>query len=161
MYAMTEQMDDGTGVRLDPEASHTIAKDVASQTGETQSPFRQGRSETFSVNAKPNHGTKTELGGSQPTDADQPVKLRDIRKGQPDRRGETITYIYAVQLDNYAIYKADEVMVHFSDDAEKALAQKKSILPLGSARAEVSSLLQDLPCRDMSLSRQDRFMKCS
>jgi hypothetical protein len=49
----------------------------------------------------------------------------------------------------YAIYQAGEVMVHVADDPEKAQAQRKAILSVSSARAEVISLVQGLPCREI------------
>jgi hypothetical protein len=40
-------------------------------------------------------------------------------------------------------------MVHFADDPEKEQAQRKAILPVSSARAEVNALVQGLPCREI------------
>jgi hypothetical protein len=51
--------------------------------------------------------------------------------------------------DEYAIYQAGEVMVHFADARGKAQAQRKSLLPLSSARAEVNALVQGLACREV------------
>jgi hypothetical protein len=86
---------------------------------------------------------------AQPPYAQQPHRLKDIQIGKPDGRGLPITYIYAVQSDEYAIYQAGEVMVHFADDPGKAQAQRKSMLPVSSARAEVNALAQGLPCREV------------
>src|SRR5215472_1198806 len=55
--------------------------------------------------------------------------------------GVLITQIYAVQSEEYVIYQAGEVMVHFADDQSKEEAQRKAILPIGSARAEVNVLV--------------------
>jgi hypothetical protein len=68
------------------------------------------------------------------------VTLEDIKVGNLDSRGFPITRIYAVEPGEYAIYQADEVIVHFADDRSKAQAQRKSILPIergsgGSQRA--------------------------
>jgi hypothetical protein len=84
--------------------------------------------------------------------ADRPDKaslLSDIRINCPDSRGIKITAIYAVQSDEYAVYQAGEVMVHFADDPAKAETQRKSILPISAARAEVNALAQDLACREV------------
>ena len=86
---------------------------------------------------------------SQPADPQQPFRLNDIQVGNKDGRGLSITHIYAVQSDEYAIYQAGDVMVHFADDPGKAQAQRKSLLPLSSARAEVNALAQGLACREV------------
>jgi hypothetical protein len=75
--------------------------------------------------------------------------LQDIQIGKLDGRGHPITYIYAVQSEEYGIYQAGEVMVHFADDPGKAQAQRKSMLPVSSARAEVNALAQGLACREV------------
>jgi hypothetical protein len=77
------------------------------------------------------------------------VTLEDIKVGNPDGRGFPITRIYAVEPGEYAIYQADEVIVHFADDQSKAQAQRKSILPVSAVRAEVNALVQGLPCREI------------
>jgi hypothetical protein len=82
-----------------------------------------------------------------PQDARPPSRLRDIEIGKLDLRKEKITHIYAAQADEYVIYRAGEVMVHFADDQARMQAQKKAIAPLSSARAEVNALMQGLPCR--------------
>ncbi|MBV8522532.1 MAG: hypothetical protein JOY71_10495, partial [Acetobacteraceae bacterium] len=86
---------------------------------------------------------------AQPQTGQQPVGLKDIRIGNKDGRGIPITQIYAFQSDEYAIYQAGEVMVHFADDQSKEQAQRKAILPISSARAEVNVLVQGLPCREI------------
>ena len=75
--------------------------------------------------------------------------MRDIRVGSKDGRGVPITQIYAAESGKYAIYQAGEVMVHFADDPEIKQAQRKAILPVSSARAEVNALVQGLECRDI------------
>ena len=79
----------------------------------------------------------------------QPFPLKDIQVGKQDGRGIRITYVYAAQAGDYAIYQAGDVMIHFADEAEKAQAQRKSILPLSSARAEINALVQGLACREV------------
>jgi hypothetical protein len=86
---------------------------------------------------------------AQPQAGEQPVKLKDIRVGNKDGRGVSITQIYAVQSDEYAIYQAGEVMVHFADDQSKEQTQRKAILPISSARAEVNVLVQGLAYREI------------
>ena len=86
---------------------------------------------------------------AQPQDGQQPFRLRDIRVGNKDGRGFQITRIYAVHCDEYAIYQAGEVMVHYADDQGKAQTQRKGMLPVSSVRAEVNALVQGLPCREI------------
>jgi len=74
-------------------------------------------------------------------EAPQAFTLKDIKVGIKDGRGFQITRIYAVQSDEYAIYQAGEVMVHYADDQGKAQTQRKSMLPVSSARAEVNALV--------------------
>jgi hypothetical protein len=86
---------------------------------------------------------------AQPKDGQQAFTLRDIRVGNKDGRGVPITQIYAAESGNYAIYQAGEVMVHFADDPEKQQTQRKAILPVSSARAEVNALVHGLACREI------------
>jgi hypothetical protein len=79
----------------------------------------------------------------------QQIRLEDIRVGNKDGRGLCITHIFAAQSDEYSIYQAGEVMVQFADDPGKAQAQRKSILAVSSARAEVNALVQGLACREI------------
>jgi multisubunit Na+/H+ antiporter MnhB subunit len=86
---------------------------------------------------------------AQPPDSEKPFSLKDIQVGKPDGRGLPITYVYAVEDNEYAIYQAGEVMVHFADDPAKAQVQRKSILPISSARAEINALVQGLVYREV------------
>lgn len=86
---------------------------------------------------------------AQPQADQQPVALKNIRVGSKDGRGVPITQIYAFQSAEYAIYQAGEVMVHFADDESKEQAQRKAILPISSARAEVNVLVQGLVYREI------------
>src|SRR3984893_4212167 len=81
---------------------------------------------------------------AQPQDGQQPFTLRDIRVGNKDGRGISRTQIYAAESGKYAIYQAGEVMVHFADNPEIKQAQRKAILPVSAARAEVNALVQGL-----------------
>ncbi len=94
---------------------------------------------------RPAPSEKLDLGANQV----RASTLTDIRVGNLDGRGNRITAIYAVQPGEYAIYQAGEVMVRFADDADKAAAQRKLILPVSAPRAEVSALSQDLACHDI------------
>ena len=98
--------------------------------------------------AKPDRDVEPQPAGCQKPEA-QTVTLEDIHVGNRDGRGFRITRIYAVQPGEYAIYQADEVLVHFADDQSKAQTQRKSILPVSAARAEVNALVQGLPCREI------------
>ena len=73
----------------------------------------------------------------------------DILQDTPLFRPGFRDIAYAPQADEYVIYQAGEVMVHFADDQAKAQIQRKAILPLSSARAEVNSFLQGLTCREV------------
>jgi hypothetical protein len=70
------------------------------------------------------------------------LRIKDIQVNKSDARGLLITHVYAVQSDEYAVYKSGQVMVQFADDPEKAQIQRKSILSLSPARGELNSLLQ-------------------
>jgi hypothetical protein len=82
-------------------------------------------------------------------DDDNEVGLKDIKLKGLDGRGLRITQIYAIRSNEYIIYKAGEVMVHFSDDPNEELKQRKLILPLGRARAELNYLSQGLRCSEV------------
>jgi hypothetical protein len=77
------------------------------------------------------------LRGVQPRNEPQPFPLKDIQVGKEDGRGIPITHVYAAQAGDYAIYQAGDVMIHLADQPEKAQAQRRSILPLSSARADL------------------------
>ena len=86
---------------------------------------------------------------SQPPVIEKAPSLKDIQVRTRDDRGVLITCVYAVEGDIYAIYQAGEVMVHFADDPAKAQAQRKSILPISSARAEINALAEGLAHREV------------
>ena len=109
----------------------------------------------------PSRGENDKAGASHANDEARDglptLRIKDIRVGKEDSRGLPITYIYATQSDEYAIYQAGEVkagkmklgevMVQFADEPPKAAIQRKSILPVSSARAEINVLVQGLACR--------------
>jgi hypothetical protein len=80
---------------------------------------------------------------------DKPVRVQDIKLKHRDSRGFPITEVYALRSNEYALYKAGEVMVHFADDPKKEMKQRKAILPLGRNRAELNYLFQGLRCREV------------
>jgi hypothetical protein len=88
-------------------------------------------------------------GHSQLPDTEKAVGLKDIQVGKLDGRRLEITYVYAIEDSEYAIYHAGEVMVQFADDPVKCQAQRKSILPISAARAELNALTQGLDCREV------------
>jgi hypothetical protein len=85
---------------------------------------------------------------AQPHASQQAVTRNAIRVGHKGGRGVPITQIYAVQCDEYAIYQAREVSVHFAGQS-KEQAQRKAVLPISSARAEVNALVQGLVYREI------------
>src|SRR3984893_2168582 len=135
--AVAEAMNEG--VRKDEEAPSAREQDPT--TG--QSPDSKASRDAEAAAAVPRQPD------AQPKDGQQPFTLRDIRVGNKDGRGVPITQIYAAEPGKYAIYQAGEVMVRFADDPEKEQAQRKAILPVSSARAEVNALVQGLPCREI------------
>jgi hypothetical protein len=72
-------------------------------------------------------------------------KVALVAPGRLDARGQTITKVYAMQSDEYAVYKAGgDVMVHFADDVDLAAGQRRDILTLGSAKADLNALLHGM-----------------
>jgi hypothetical protein len=134
--------------------AEAIREGVDADADQIQSAPEQNRSAGDPVNSPPDRRVEPQAKDpqqrdTQPPYAQQPYRLKDIQIGKPDGRGLPITYIYAVQSDEYAIYQAGEAMVHFADDPGKAQVQRKSMLPLSSARAEVNALAQGLPYREV------------
>ena len=112
---------------------------------------RQGDEVSFAPpqnsTANPNGDPASRTSRGAQFEDDQSIRLSDIRLHGKDGRGMCIKYIYA-HSDDYVIYHAgDEVMVQFADDLGRAREQRKSLLALSSARAEVSALVQGLSCR--------------
>lgn len=73
----------------------------------------------------------------------RPSRLVDeIVCGGLDLRGLRITKVYARQEGEYAIYKAGgDVMIQYADSARCAAEQRKKILKLGTAKADLNALL--------------------
>jgi hypothetical protein len=79
--------------------------------------------------------------------ASRPIKLSDIKEKAHDCRGHIIKKVF-IKTSDYAIYKAGDVTVAFADDPDKEAKQRRSICPLGPARAELEHLLRGLNCRE-------------
>jgi hypothetical protein len=139
---MTDTITERTVVPLN--AAVATKEGVAAENDQTLSTLEQNQSASTSDRA-----AEPQAEGPQKRDSQPPSRLIDIQVDNKDGRGLPITYIYAFQSDEYAIYQAGEVMVHFADDPGKAQAQRKSVLPISSARAEVNTLAQVLACREI------------
>jgi hypothetical protein len=151
---MAEPITEPIVVPLNPALAQAAREGLAAETDQIHSALEQNRNASDASDSTPDRTLEPHVEGprqpvSQPKDAPQPFTLRDIRVGSKDGRGVPITQIYAAQSDEYAIYQAGEVMVHFADDPQKEQAQRKAILPVSSARAEVNSLVQGLACREI------------
>ena len=150
---MTDTITDRTVVPFG--VAEATKEGLAAEDGQTHSALEQKPSAGDPVASTPDRGEEPQAEnpqkpGSERPDAQEPFRLKDIQVGNMDGRGFKITRIYAVQSDEYAIYQAGEVMVHFADDQGKAQAQRKAMLPVSSARAEVNALAQGLTCREIS-----------
>jgi hypothetical protein len=148
---MADPISETTVVPISPAVAEAMHEGVL-EDHQTPSAREQALTEDQAADPRLNqHSEPTRAVAQQPAaqlpDGQQPFRLRDIQVGNKDGRGLPITYIYAFQPDEYAIYQAGEVMVHFADDPGKAQAQRKSVLPISSARAEVNTLAQGLACR--------------
>jgi hypothetical protein len=107
-----------------------------------------------SETAVENHGQSRRLAssdgaGKENRDTPRPCTIREIQVNKSDARGVPITQVYAIQSGEYAVYKAGDVMVAFADDPEKAATQRKLVLPLSTARAELNYLILGLKGRDV------------
>jgi len=144
---MTDNIPDRTVVPFT--VAEGTKEGLAAEDGQTRSALEQNPSEGDPIASTPDRGGEPQPTGSKKEEAPLALTLKDIKVGKNDGRGFQITRIYAVQSDEYAIYQAGEVMVHFADDQGKAQAQRKAMLPVSSARAEVNALAQGLPCREI------------
>ncbi|SRR5216683_2525832 len=150
---MADPKPEPTVVPISP-AVAGVMNEVVPKDDETPSARERDRRGDGPVALKPNGGVEPHPEGSPKPEsqievAPRALTLKDIQVGSRDGRGFKITRIYAVQSDEYAIYQAGEVMVHYADDQGRAQAQRKAMLPVSSARAEVNSLAQGLPCREI------------
>jgi hypothetical protein len=64
-----------------------------------------------------------------------------IVEGQKDRRGVTIERVFAFRSEQYAIYLAREIVVQYADDPATESEQRKRVLAIGEARADLNALL--------------------
>lgn len=67
--------------------------------------------------------------------------VSQIKRGAPDSRGVLVEHIYALRSEEYAIYGADGIWVEFADAPDKEKEQRKAVLSIGEARADLASLL--------------------
>jgi hypothetical protein len=150
---MAEQISEPTVVPISPAVAGVMSQ-IAGEAGAAPAASEQHPITEHDAGAKTRRDVENEPAaprqpGSQSQDNQQPLRVRDIRVGNNDGRGLPITHIYAAQSDEYNIYQAGEVMVQFADDTAKAQTQRKSILAVSSARAEVNALAQGLACREI------------
>lgn len=144
---MPEPTTELTVIPISAALGQTAAAEGAPTSPASEQPNAAGsRGDTA---AAPRAAAFPERSNTPQRSTEQSSKLSDIQIGKSDGRGLKVTHIYATQTDEYVIYQAGEVMVHFADDQAKAQLQRKAILPLSSARAEVNSLLQGLTCREV------------
>ncbi|HME22269.1 MAG TPA: hypothetical protein VKI44_13170 [Acetobacteraceae bacterium] len=151
---MSDTLTDRIVVPLTSAAAQATTECASAANDQTRSAADQDQRAGDGAASIPDRGERPSVEcqrqpGPPPPDIQPPFRLKDIQIGRPDGRKVPITHIYAVQDDEYAIYQAGEVMVHYADDPAKAQAQRKSLLPLSAARAEVNALLQGLGCREI------------
>jgi hypothetical protein len=161
---MPETVSDRTVVLLNASVAQATKEGVAEERDQTHSALEQ-KSAGDLVASMPDLGIQQVADGAShaitasesqaevrgqsdphPPDDRQPSMLKNIQIGTLDSRQIPIAYIYAAQANEYVIYHAGEVMVHFADDQARMQGQKKAISPLSAARAEVNLLSQGLPC---------------
>jgi hypothetical protein len=141
---MPETISDRTVVPINPSVAQATKEGLAEERDQTRSALEQKAGDLVAVESQAEGPGQSD---PHPPDARQPSRLKNIQIGRLDSRELPITYIYAAQADEYVIYHAGEVMVHFADDQARMQAQKTTISPLSSARAEVNLLSQGLTCR--------------
>lgn len=72
---------------------------------------------------------------------DKPFLLKDLEVGQDDKRGRNVLDILWA-VEDFKIYKTKQgVGLHFSDDSEEALRQRRKYLDLGEELAHVNHLI--------------------
>jgi hypothetical protein len=64
-----------------------------------------------------------------------------IVEGQNDGRGVRIERVFAFRSGQYAIYLAREIAVQYADDPATESDQRKRVLAIGEARADLNALL--------------------
>ncbi|HJS84838.1 MAG TPA: hypothetical protein VJ779_05215 [Acetobacteraceae bacterium] len=70
-----------------------------------------------------------------------PFRVDQIIEGQNDGRGVTIARVFAFRSGQYAIYLARDITVQYSDDPKTETEQRKRVLAIGEARADLDTLL--------------------
>jgi hypothetical protein len=152
---MIDAMSEPTVVPLNLAAAQATKEGVAAESDPIRSAPGQISSLSVLIASTPDPGAKCQTERPQQPDpqlldAHRPFMLKDVQLDKKDREGHPVKYIYAAQAGEYVIYKADDqVRIQFADDSAQAGKQRKALLPLNSARAEVNSLLQGLSCREI------------
>ncbi len=70
--------------------------------------------------------------------------VADVRRGRKDSNGDPIAKLYWRKAPDYAVYKTEDrgVLVHYADDRDTALKQRRALAPLTPLRDEVDGLVQ-------------------
>jgi len=151
---MPDAATDTANLHLTSLVAGAVPETLPKENGELHPAPEPNPSTDYPASAKP--GPNVEISSQRPHKSEpqhdklrQALTLNDIKVGNLDGRGVQITYVYAVQADAYAVYQAGDVIIQFADDPGKAQAQRKLILPVSSARAEVNALVQGLACREV------------
>src|SRR6267154_6154953 len=139
---------------VSPNAAMAKPEGLATENDQVDSAGEQDRIRDSTAGSQPGRGVQPQPAGPQkldlqPADAQQPFRIKDIQVGKPDGRQVAVTHIYACQSGEYAIYKAEQVMIAFATDPETAKFQRKLILPLSTTRAELNSLILGLDRREL------------
>lgn len=139
---------------VSPNAAMAKPEGLATENDQVDSAGEQDRIRDNTAGSQPGRGVQPQPAGPQkldlqPADAQQPFRIKDIQVGKPDGRQVAVTHIYACQSGEYAIYKAEQVMIAFATDPETAKFQRKLILPLSTTRAELNSLILGLDRREL------------
>jgi hypothetical protein len=85
--------------------------------------------------AMPDDGSKLMLTPARP------FRVDDLREGSPDGRGAPVERIYARRSGEYAVYLARDVCVQYADAPDLEKEQRKRVLAVSEARAELAALL--------------------
>lgn len=68
--------------------------------------------------------------------------IGELRVGVTDTMGFKIRTIYGYNPPSYAVYRTSErVVVHYADDPQTAIAQRKALVPLNPLRGQINGLI--------------------
>lgn len=77
------------------------------------------------------------------------MTVADLKLGQPDPLGGTITEIYGFKPPEYAVYATDlRLSVRFADDPTTETEQRRGMAPLNPLRGEINGLIDGWRRRD-------------